>query len=152
MSITAVRRRSRFGRVLRGALPLLAATGLAACSGGEGRTLTFPVQGAVKYRGEAAPGAFVVFHPVSPRPGEPVRPTATVGPDGSFRVTSDDGDGAPAGEYAVTVDYYKPVGTGSDLQRGPNVIPPRYGRPETTPLKVTVRAGANTIEPFAITK
>ncbi|MFO0956749.1 MAG: hypothetical protein U0800_04685 [Isosphaeraceae bacterium] len=125
---------------------------MAGCSGGKAGTPTFPVEGRVEYQGKAATGAFVVFHPTQEQGGE-VRPTGKVGEDGKFQLTSfDDLDGAPAGEYAVTVEWYKLVNKGSDWQRGPNVIPPKYGKADTTPIRVTIREGSNTLEPFQIVR
>lgn len=115
----------------------------------------FPVKGKVTFDGQPAAGAFVVFHPkTSAKPGEEVlKPRATVKPDGEFTLsTASDGDGAPAGEYDVTVQWTKPVKQGADLVAGPNVIPRAYAEPATTPLHATVRDSDNALEPFAITK
>lgn len=130
---------------------------LAGCSG-ESRTPTYPVEGALDVRGGPAPGAFLVFHPLNPpAPGkdgaEVPRPTAKVKEDGAFAVTTfEANDGAPAGDYAVTVEWYKLVGKGAEVQRGPNVIPPKYARPDSTPFKVTIREGSNRLEPLKVTK
>lgn len=124
----------------------------AGCAGEKTGTPTHPVEGRVEFQGKAASGAFIVFHPASGQ-GETVRPTGKVGEDGKFQLTTfDDHDGAPAGEYAVTVEWYRLVNKGADWQRGPNVIPPRYGKPETTPLRTTVREGANSLKPFQIVR
>jgi hypothetical protein len=58
------------------------------------------------YKGkEPATGALVVFHPASSGDAtNPLRPTATVGEDGSFVLsTYKPEDGAPAGDYSVTI-------------------------------------------------
>ena len=102
----------------------------------------FPVKGSVQFEGQPASGAFVAFHPQTPaKPGEEClgrRPQ--VQSDGTFEVTTASrADGAPAGEYAVTVLWTKPIKQGNDTVAGPNVIPPIYSKPETTPWKVTVK-------------
>jgi hypothetical protein len=51
-------------------------------------------------------------------------------------------DGAPAGEYVVT------VAANAGYGKSPNFrveIPEAYAKPETTPLTVTVRSGPNTV-------
>ncbi len=123
------------------------------CSSETGAIPTFPVQGQVRFQGQAAPGAFVVFHPLDPSAQQDVRPTGQAGPDGTFRLTTfDDHDGAPEGDYAVTIEWYKLVGKGADIQRGPNVVPAKYGKPETTPLRFSVRQGKNDLGPLQITR
>jgi hypothetical protein len=128
---------------------LLLGTG---CSSKTNTIPTFPVTGKVDVKGEAPEGAFLVFHPKTPIADAP-RPRANVGPDGSFDLSTFDAkDGAPAGEYAVTIEWYKLVKEGNDVKAGPNVIPRQYLSPETTPLKVTVKEGPNQLEPFKIVR
>jgi hypothetical protein len=68
----------------------------------------FPVTGRVLLNGKAVPHAFVVFHPVVLDSAN-VRPHAQADGNGSFLLsTYDDRDGAPAGEYRITVQQYKP--------------------------------------------
>jgi hypothetical protein len=146
------------GAGLRGAwLTSALVFGVVGCGGNETglKVVAFPVKGKVTFDGQPAAGAFVVFHPrTAAKPGEEVlKPRATVQPDGAFTLsTASDGDGAPAGEYDVTVQWTKPVKQGPDLVAGPNVIPKAYAEPATTPLHVTVRDSDNALEPFAITR
>ena len=91
-----------------------------------------PVVGAIQFRGQPADGAFVSLHPKNATEGVP-NPRATVAKDGSFVVSTYDGnDGAPEGDYVVTVQWYKPVRQGNDLVGGPNVLPPKYASPRTS--------------------
>jgi len=140
----------------RRAIVLAMVAAFAGCSDGSGsKSPVFPVKGSVKFEGEPAAGAFVVFHPKAPaKPGEEAaRSTAQVQADGTFEVTtSSQADGAPAGDYAVTVLWTKPIKQGNDTVAGPNVIPPSYGSPDTTPLKVTIKDAPNQLEPFTITR
>jgi hypothetical protein len=123
------------------------------CARDDGRLAVFPVSGRVEFENQAASGAFLVFHPVGKDGPEVVRPSALVKPDGTFTATTyEAGDGAPEGEYAVTVEWRKLIVNGADAEAGPNVVPARYGRPETSPIKVTVAGTPNALSPFQITK
>jgi hypothetical protein len=87
------------------------------------------------FKGEIPAGAYVAMWRVNGEAPENVAPSATVAPDGSFAIGSyDTGDGAPPGEYAVTVTWFKVVGPGP----GPNVLPPKFASAGSTPIKVTV--------------
>ena len=143
----------------------LAAVGLAmavpACGGDPGQLPVYPVKGEVRLNNEPTEGAFLVFHPVSgdatrgdKKTGEPLRPSAQVKADGSYLLTTyTEGDGAPAGDYAVTVEWRKLVKKEGDVSAGPNVIPNEYARPESTPWKVTVKTdSSNQVEPRRIDK
>ena len=124
---------------------------VAGCWRGPMTVPTFPVTGKVLVGEEPASGAFVVFHPVAVDDDSFERPRAQVRADGSFVVTTFfDGDGAPAGQYAVTVEWRKLIRAGGDAVAGPNVVPDSYGRPDSTPLKVTVAEQANSLPDFRI--
>lgn len=138
---------------------LATAAALAGCSDadadGAAKVPVFPVKGTVRFEGQPAAGAFVVFHRRSPvKPGEETpRPTGKVAPDGTFELTTkSQADGAPAGDYAVTVQWTRLIKQGGDTVAGPNVIPAIYSKPETTPLKVVVKDAPNQLDPFEITK
>jgi hypothetical protein len=111
------------------------------------RVPTFPVQGSITFRGQPMPGAVVTLHPKTPAEGVPA-PRAQVDKDGSLKVsTYDGGDGAPAGEYVVTVQWYRLVGSGGDVVAGPNVIPPKYTAAGSSDLIVRVaESGANSFD------
>src|SRR5262245_17767468 len=74
----------------------------------------FPVTGHLSVNGQEPSGAFVVLHPksgtgVAPN-GEVVHPRAVVKPDGSFAIgTYGADDGAPSGDYSLTVEWRKIV-------------------------------------------
>lgn len=147
----------RTGRGRRGGLTgcgLLLAT-LVGC-GGSTPVPVFPVEGVVEVAGQPAAGAFVVFHPVGSRPrdasgAEVPLPSAQVKADGKFQLTTfEASDGAPAGRYAVTVQWHKLVGKGNDQQAGPNVVPPQYSDPASSPVQVSVESKPNQLEPIQI--
>ena len=142
-------------RTSRHALPWLA-TGLLltllGTSGCErGAAAVGSVRGKVLFNGQPAEGATVVFHPAgSSEPGT-LKPSGTVGADGTFTLTTfPHGDGAPAGEYAVAVTWLPPDARGMDNPK--NKLPARYADPAQSGLKATVAAGPNELKPFELTK
>ena len=71
------------------------------------------------------------------------------GPDGTFTLTTyDAADGAPAGEYRVTVELWRSTGRGDE---GPtNRLNPKYARPESSGLTATVSAGPTDLKPITL--
>jgi hypothetical protein len=133
--------------VVMGGLVLLSNVG---CSKSESHVPVHPVLGAIQFRGQPINGAFVSLHPTNSAEGVP-NPRATVASDGTFAVSTYDGnDGAPEGEYVVTVQWYKPVRQGTDLVGGPNVLPAKYASPQTSDVKVHVAAGENHLQPIQL--
>ena len=115
------------------------------------RVAVYPAAGSITVKGQPAPGAFVTLHPKSGATKDAPTPRASVDPDGSFMIsTFDGGDGAPEGEYVVTVRWYKLVKHGVDVVAGPNVIPPQYTRPESSGLTVRIAAGENSLPPIKL--
>jgi hypothetical protein len=97
-------------------------------------------------------GAFVVLHPQGTQSADGVRPRGHVAEDGNFSLsTYETNDGAPAGDYKVTVEYRslvkKPSG---DVAAGPNVLPKQYSRPETSPISVRIASGDNALAPIVL--
>src|SRR5438270_6044767 len=90
-------------------LPLILALA-AGCShdgSDSGREPVFPVQGQVLFQGKPATGAQVVFQRVGTGGNAPVRASGQVDTAGKFVLTTyAAGDGAPAGEYEVTVERW----------------------------------------------
>src|SRR5262245_17492557 len=65
----------------------------------------YPVRGKVLFDGQPAAGARIQFHPVTPSERAKY-PSAKVEADGSFALTTfENKDGAPPGEYLVTVRW-----------------------------------------------
>lgn len=137
---------------------LLAVAGCGESQRIEGRADLYPVNGRVTYRGAPVPGASVVFH----RQGG----AADAAPQSAFGQTDENGnfnlttysnaDGAPAGEYIVTVtkretaepspaadpeEYVPPEAAGAAVpQRPASLIPEKYESPATSDLRATVSA------------
>jgi len=133
----------------------VAATAMAAlfiattgCGDGVTRIPTHKAQGQVLWEGKPLANAFVVLHPESP---DLVPAQASTDAAGNFTLTTfDTGDGAPAGEYKITVAYYQPINQGGSIVPGPNVIPPKYSDASTTQLRVSIREGENQLPPVAL--
>jgi hypothetical protein len=124
---------------------------LTGCSG-DSRVPVYPVTGKVTFDGKPASGAQVMLNAT----GEVPKDLALIGvvnDDGSFKISSyGDGDGAPAGEYVVTVQWFRVVQSEGGSGRGPNVVPPKYSTKEASPIKVTVNKAATEIPPIEVTK
>jgi len=114
------------------------------------RTPVFPAKGIITFKGEPISGALVALHPKAPIAGTP-NPRANVEKDGAFKVsTYITADGAPEGDYTVTVLWYKPIKNGADVVSGPNVIPAKYSNPNTSDLVVSIKPGENDLPAIAL--
>lgn len=134
----------------RAALPMLACVLLCGCGSGK-----VPVSGRVTFKGQPLADATVMFH------GESVKGTAHAVTDdnGEFTLTSrEDDDGVLPGSYKVTVGKYKKIAsppiTAEEYARmqkaeamkksfglAESLVPPLYGNPARTPLRVDVPRG-----------
>lgn len=127
------------------AIPLALAIGC----GGASRVPVYPTRGSVTFKGKTPAGAYLVFHRVADTDdagaGEklPAPPRAVVADDGTFAVsTYEKSDGAPAGEYVVSIEWKPPILLdGGETGPGKNALPARYASPKSSGLKATVTAG-----------
>jgi hypothetical protein len=127
-------------------LPAIVA--LAGCA--DPQAPVFPVKGSVTYQGKPAAGAQVFLNAVKANEIDDVSANATVGTDGSYAITTyEPGDGAPAGDYVVTVQWFKLVTNDGGSGAGPNVLPKEYASPTTSPVKVSV-SGPTDVPTIAI--
>lgn len=105
--------------------------------------VVYPAKGIVSYKGRPLAGARITLIPQDSGIPESVRPTATSQDDGSFQLgTYSRADGAPAGEYKALVLRYPVIGSKENPSAGPNDLPKKYARAETTDLTVTVDTAA----------
>jgi hypothetical protein len=131
------------GILLASVVPLI----LCSCAR-DNRKPVFPVQGKVLYKGQPAQNAIVFLHPLGNVASAAPTPHGIVAADGSFQIgTYRDKDGAPAGQYAVTV-VWKTEARGGDDQD--NLLPVRYLNPSTSGLTAQVKEGPNELEPFQL--
>lgn len=109
-----------------------------------------PVEGKVFVHGRPVRNVSVVFHPVHSSGPTPRYPVGVTGADGTFRLTTlTANDGAPEGEYAVTVLWpdesivfdccENPDPATHDRLRG------QYLDPATTTLRATIHPGCNEV-------
>jgi hypothetical protein len=119
---------------------------LAGCSADKG-PVCYPVRGSVSYKGKPLSEAMVVLHRLGGDVEGNQKPIAYTVADGGFSLsTNKTGDGAPPGEYAITVELRAPQTVGEEAVRnGPNLLPPKYARPDTSKLKYVVQQGENEI-------
>ena len=126
--------------------------------GDNGKPSVLPVSGKVTFKKkDPAAGALLVFHPTDPALEKRIggKPFAKVGDDGTFKLTSyNEGDGAPEGEYGVTVQWQAAAkeakfslgGEGGGGGRS-MINEAKYGKPKVPFMKVTVKKGeANTFD------
>jgi hypothetical protein len=130
-------------------IPLLAAALLAGCSNSATR---YPVEGQVLAGTQPVAEAMVVFHPrFETPPGDP-KPLGITNSEGKFQLTSlQSNDGALPGDYRITIELRQERTSGEELVRdGPNLLPPRYARPDSTPFQFKVGSGQNVAPPLII--
>jgi hypothetical protein len=114
----------------------------------------FPVVGKVLVDGKPAHRAQVLFHPVTPiaaPEGVTIQPFAVVEPDGTFRPSTQlTADGAPAGEYRVTIVWPEiRVDQGEEIE-GPDRLAGAYAQASQTQLTVSIHPGDNELPPFEL--
>jgi len=124
------------------------------CGGGDvSRLKTHPVEGVVQFEGKPLEGAFVVLHPKGVNDPKHLAAQAKTDATGKFKpATYDTSDGAIAGEYSVTVQYFNLVNTADGIKAGPNVLPEKYANPATTDITIRVAEGENKILVINITR
>jgi len=112
------------------------------------RQPVYPVRGSVYRNGQPAAGALVAFHPSRDPNDHGLCPQGVVAADGSFHLTTfTANDGAPTGQYAVTV-YWPAPGPDDDVHVRPDRLASRYADPKTTPLTANVPTRAITLARF----
>lgn len=139
-----LRTSTRLSRATAVALALFAAL-LVGCSKPQvERVAVHPVSGQVTLNGRPAAGALVVFHAKQPADAPP--PRAQADSSGNFQLSTFAGaDGAPAGEYVITVELRPLMQKDGEFVPGPNQVPPKYTQPKTSSLTAQVVEGENNV-------
>lgn len=132
----------------------LAAIGLAGC-GGDGLVApeTFPVSGTVTIKGKPAIGVRVQLHPQFDIGDIKFVPSGETGPEGTFTIsTAAPGDGAPPGEYAITLEKPRIISdrSQSGIETEIDDFKGKYSDPQQSPWKVTIVEGDNPLKPFEL--
>lgn len=100
---------------------------------------TVPVKGRLLVDGVPAPGAQVAFHGLHPVSKRAFRADGLVEADGTFPLSTFHAfDGAPVGEYKVTVTWRIPP-LDANGKPGPSQLPAKYASPMTSGLIATVK-------------
>lgn len=118
------------------------------CGGDDWQASTYPASGQISINGQPPAGAVVELHAVGEVPdARNSRPWAVVQDDGSFTLTTyEAGDGAPVGEYAVTVRWPPDVSQPSLADR----LGGAYATTERSRWNVTISNGDNALAPIEI--
>jgi hypothetical protein len=123
------------------------------CGKDDGRIEVYPVSGKVLVNDVPAEKAKVVFYPVSEnlrQPGMPI-PSAHTDAVGEFRLRSyDPDDGAPAGEYNVSIIWLDKKAGDDETQESKDRLGMRYFDPHKSGLKVTIEEGGAELPPFKL--
>lgn len=109
----------------------------------ENREPLYPVHGHVTFNGQPAAGVQVYFTAPDEQ-GLPAVPRAVTEADGSFELsTYAPRDGAPAGQYRVTI-FWPDLTAPIDPEKGPpDRLNGRYADRKKSPWLVTVNEGPN---------
>jgi hypothetical protein len=107
----------------------------------------YPVKGTLKVNGEPAAGATIAFYTTQPFK-KTIIPNAITEADGSFTLmTYAPGDGAPVGDYEVTV-LWPTYRVGRYI--GPDRLNKAYTNPMKSGLKAEVKADDNVLPPLEL--
>lgn len=128
---------------------VVAVVGLSGCRGG--KMPVIPVTGELHLKGRDGKltpmsGAALVLNPTENEDRLPAFPRAKVKEGGTFEVgTYGENDGAPEGEYVVTLEWRKTTKPKYDYMvkevQGDDILRGAYSNRKTSKLRVTVKAG-----------
>lgn len=148
-------------RVARQAsVAVIVLVGLACISCGDGRNFpaVYPVKGKILVNGEPANEAQIVLHRTSKADFSiPTTPQAVTESNGEFDITSyHSKDGAPEGEYVVTIEWRERSGLSKMEFEGADRLGGAYGKVEKTKtmpgFQVKVDKQAVVLPPFNLTQ
>jgi hypothetical protein len=131
----------------------LAACALAAfgCRG-DGRKPVYPVHGKVLVDGKPAHEGFVYFHPADDNDPEPGNAFGQIDEKGDFALsTYVSGDGAPSGNYVITIEWRERSGLLKNNFEGKDRLGMRYADPKKSEFRFTVeKKPLNEVPPFEL--
>ena len=113
----------------------------------------FPVKGQVLFNDSPVVGALIIFEPATKSDPNWPSATGTTDEDGKFTLTTyHDKDGAPAGEYNVSISA-----NGGGFKRmplkkkaAPDLLKGRFSDPRTSNIHARVEEKTNNLEPFSL--
>jgi hypothetical protein len=118
----------------------------------QGKLPVFPVKGKLLLDGKPLANANLVFHPRTalPKDASQFLPRGRTNEEGAFALTTySDSDGAPAGEYRVTVSY-RGNHQNQRTNEEPELLPAAYRNARATMLKAEVKEADNDLPALEI--
>jgi hypothetical protein len=113
--------------------------GLVGC-GRSGPTLV-PVEGQVTFQGQPLKTGSLLFQPDAAKGNSStLTPSGTIGPDGRYKLYTQERPGAPPGWYKVGIVAQEAPPNDPYAMR--SLIPQRYGDPQTSGISIEVSANA----------
>jgi hypothetical protein len=117
---------------------------------GSSRKPVYPVAGHVFLKHKPVAGATVILHPVNAAPGDATKPAGKVDDQGEFKLTTyTQGDGAPEGDYVVTVEWRAPKRSPVDAYPIDR-LQGRYSDPKTSTLRAHVDRQTAQLQPIEL--
>lgn len=115
----------------------------------------YPVKGKVLLNDQPLANATVAFHPKGANDLKTTTSTGVTKEDGTFTLTTGGKEGAPAGEYIVTIICSETVGVKKgEIATGPpetvDKLKGMYSDKSKSKITVTITAGENNLEPFKL--
>ncbi len=135
-------------RLLEALLTILLTTSLAGC-GSDWKSRTYPTSGFARINGEIPEGAMIILHGIKQKPD--VRnstPWGVVNSTGQYKLTTYEFyDGAPIGEYAVTLCWK----WDNKDPHSPDRLNNAFFTPDKSVATVTIQKGSNELPPIELT-
>jgi hypothetical protein len=139
-------------RFARSAVCLLSLLCTACANDSAGFKPTQPLRGQVFFEDQPAVGASVVLHPLD-GPDPRVRPSGKVDKDGWYTLSTYRlNDGAPMGNYAVTIVWLPEGSRGGGPDKPPDKLGGRYEDPESSGLSVRIDKDTTELPVFRLSK
>jgi hypothetical protein len=108
------------------------------------------VRGKVTFNQQPIADALVTLHPLQGNLSP--LPIAYTRADGQFEISwLGQGDGAPSGDYAITITWKQLIQQGEEKVRsGKNLLPAKYADPQKTPWRCSIKPGENLLPVYDI--
>ncbi len=122
---------------------------LSGCSGNDWQARTYPTTGQVMINGAPPAKSIIKLEYLgSPADSRELPPFAIVRNDGTFTVTTyKTGDGAPLGEYAITIRWPKDLSN----PESPDRLLDAFSSKDKAITNITITKGENIIPPIDLT-
>jgi hypothetical protein len=119
------------------------------------RVRVYPARGKAEFAGKPMAQATIFLNPIGEKDPKLPIPRGVVQEDGSFVLgTYAKDDGAPAGDYAVTVQWFRPNANPNreGLAAPVSLLPPRYANAKSSGLNVRIETGDNDLAVLRLTR